>query len=97
MATEDPLFHGKHTATGKRVLEYPTYHICREGRYWNVICSAFGNSGYLATHEAALDWVERHIRNYVRIEDYLALEQENRMLKEKLAKLELTAVEHTGD
>lgn len=97
MASEDLLFHGKHTESGKRILEYPTYCIAKEGRYWNVICGELGNSGHLETKEKAQAWVERNIFHYVRLSDYQELEREIERLKVELAKHQLDPIQHTGD
>lgn len=94
MATEDLLFHGKYTSDKKRILEFPTYCIGRDGIHWNVLCSVFGNSGHLPTQEAAQEWVNRNIRQYVRLEDYQTLRRENAELRKKLAEYE---IDHTGD
>lgn len=97
MASEDLLFHGKHTESGKRILEYPTYHIAQSGRHWNVLCRIFGDSGYLETKAEAEEWVRKHIASYVKLEDYLVLEKENARLKAELTKLQIDPIQHTGD
>lgn len=75
MTTEDLLFHGKQTESGKRILEYPTYKVVRDGLYWNVLCSVFGNSGHLNTEAEAWAWVRRNIKHYVRLEHFQELEK----------------------
>lgn len=97
MAFEDILFHGQFTHRGHRVLEYPSYLLGQEGRYWNVLCSAMGNSGHLETRKEATQWIEANIKKYVRLEAYLELEEEIRKLKVRLADLELPEISHTGD
>lgn len=98
MASEDLLFHGRHTTSGARILEYPTYHITniRKGK-WNVLCSAYGDSGYMDDRAKCEAWVNRHIKRYVHLEAYLELEEEIRKLKAKLAEYELPEITHTGD
>lgn len=97
MASEDLLFHGRFTPRGHKVLEYPTYLLGQEGRYWNVLCSVMGNSGHMETRAEATRWISENIKNYVRLEAYLELEEEIRQLRVKLAEHELPEVHHTGD
>lgn len=97
MTAEDLLFHGRFTSRGHRVLEYPTYVLGKDGRYWNVLCSVMGNSGHMEKHSDALRWISMNIKGYVRLEDYQTLEAEINKLKAELAKSELTEIEHTGD
>jgi len=94
MPAEDLLFHGKLTRDGCRILEFPTYTIGKDGPYWNVLCSSYGNSGHLNSEAEALDWVRRYIKSYVRLSDYQTLRSENEELKRKLAEYE---IDHTGD
>lgn len=94
MTTEDLLFHGKLTDDGKRILEFPTYKIGKDGQYWNVLCAIYGNSGHLDSEAKAIAWVNQHIGSYVRLSDYTALKKENELLRRKLAEYE---IEHTGD
>lgn len=97
MAAEDLLFHGRFTSRGHRVLEYPTYHLGKEGRYWNVICSVMGNSGHMEKRSDAVRWISDNIKNYVRLEDYKTLEAEVQELRAKLTECDLPEIEHTGD
>jgi hypothetical protein len=95
MASEDLLFHGKLTVTGKRVLEYPVYKIVQlRAGAWNVLCKMYGDSGTQPNEAACKEWVRKHIDHYITLEDYQELEKENLALKERLAQYE---VEHTGD
>ena len=75
MASEDLLFHGNRTPNGVKIYEYPVYKIVYLGAgQWNVLCSAFGDSGYLDTEEECKEWVRRRITNYVPLSELTALQ-----------------------
>jgi hypothetical protein len=63
------------------IHEFPVYKIVQTNNSsrwpcWNVLCSAYGDSGYLYSYAAVEKWVAGHITQYVKLSDHLAVVRE---------------------
>lgn len=103
MASEDLLFHGKQTLKGVRIYEFPAYKIVYLGPgQWNVLCAAFGDSGYRNTEAECKEWVRRHITNYVHLSELVTLQAKLDKVECKIKELGYDTIEeftweHAGD
>lgn len=95
-----------------QIYEFPTYKIVaapnstRLHPSWNVLCSAYGDSGYLYRYDDVEEWVAKRITKYVKLIDHRPIAQKLERAEAKAKELGYESLDdlfahlnldHTGD